>query len=260
MQEAMKVLINSLYGFYGTGGYGFNDMTAAAKVTEIGRKVLTAMIAAIEDLGGIIVEADTDGIIVCYRNTEPEQILQAVNAAIPPVFKVELEWKEAVCFVSDDKNYIVLDRNSDPIAVKGSKWRGRDKEAYITQAIPEFVRLWATQGEDAALAYAAKILNEIRSGLGWRWVARTHRVGKGDKFLVEAGFKVGEIATYAYKDRKRKIVAKNETEGYDCDYYAKQFSDTVKEVIEVIDPAQIAAWREMVAAETRPLIFAGIRL
>jgi DNA polymerase III epsilon subunit-like protein/predicted nucleic acid-binding Zn-ribbon protein len=259
LQEAMKILLNSLYGFYGTGGYGFNDMTAASKVTEIGRKVLTCMIAAIEDKGGIVVEADTDGIIVCYRNADPQQILQAVNAAIPPVFKVEVEWQEAVCFVSDDKSYIVLPKEGDPI-IKGSKWRGRDKEAYLTQAIPTFVRLWATQGKEAALAYALEVLFEIRSGQGWRWVARTHRVGKGDKFLVEAGFKVGEIATYAYKDRKRKIVAKNETEGYDCDYYAKQFSDTVKEVIEVIDPAQIAAWREMVAAETRPLIFAGIRL
>jgi hypothetical protein len=65
-------LLNSLYGFYGTGGYGFNDMTAAEKVTEIGRKVLTCMIAAIEDAGGIVVEADTDGIIVCYRNADPQ--------------------------------------------------------------------------------------------------------------------------------------------------------------------------------------------
>jgi hypothetical protein len=45
-------------------------------------------------------------------------------------------------------------------------------------------------------------------------------------------------------------------EGYDCDYYAKQFSDIVAEVIEAIDPAQIAAWREIVSQEARPLIFA----
>ena len=256
LQEAMKILLNSLYGFYGTGGYGFNDMGAAAKVTEVGRKVLTCMIAAIEDAGGIIVEADTDGIIVCYRNADPQEILEAVTAAIPPVFKVELEWQEAVVFVSDDKNYMVIDRNGDLVAVKGSKWRGRDKEAYLTQAIPTFVQIWATEGKEAALAFALQTLNEIRSGKGWRWVVRSHKVGKGDKYLIDAGFKVGEIATYAYKDRKRKIVAKDETEGYDCDYYAKQFSDLVKEVIEAIDPAQIKAWERMVASEARPLIFA----
>jgi len=257
MQEAMKVLVNSLYGFYGTGGYGFNDMSAAEKVTTIGRKVLTCMISAIEDIGGIVVEADTDGIIVCYRNAEPETILQAVTAAIPPVFKVEVEWQEAVCFVSDDKNYIVIDRNGDPIAVKGSKWRGRDKEAYLTQAIPTFVRLWATEGKEAALNYALQVLSEIRNGQGWHWVVRTHRVGKNDNFLIAAGFKVGEIATYAYRDRKQKTVAKSEIEGYDCNYYSKQFCDLIKEVIEAIDPALVDRWREIVGKETRPLIFAG---
>jgi hypothetical protein len=255
LQEAMKILLNSLYGFYGTGGYGFNDMGAAAKVTEVGRKVLTLMIEAVEDAGGLVVEADTDGIIVCYRNADPQKILEAVNAAIPPVFKVEVEWQEAVCFVSDDKSYIVLPKEGDPI-IKGSKWRGRDKEAYLTKAIPTFVRLWALEGKDAALAFALQTLNEIRSEQGWRWVVRSHRVGNGDKFLIDAGFKVGEIATYAYKDRKRKIVAKSETEGYDCGYYAKEFCDLVKEVIKAIDPALVDRWREIVASEARPSIFA----
>jgi DNA polymerase elongation subunit (family B) len=258
LQEAMKILLNSLYGFYGTGGYGFNDMTAAERVTEIGRKVLTCMIAAIEDLGGIIVEADTDGLIVCYRNADPQEILQAVSEAIPPVFKVEVEWLEATVFVSDDKNYVVIDRNGDLIAVKGSKWRGRDKEAYLTQAIPTFVRIWATQGIEAALAFALQTLNEIRTGQGWRWVIRSHRVSKADKFLLQAGFKVGEIATYAYKDKKRSIVAREPEDGYDCDYYAKQFSKTLKEVVETIDPAQTNEAGEMVGTEAPSLIFGSV--
>ncbi len=255
LQEAMKILLNSLYGFYGTGGYGFNDMGAAAKVTEVGRKVLTLMIEAVEDAGGLVVEADTDGLIICHANADPQQILNAITAAIPPVFKVEVEWQEAVCFVSDDKSYIVLPKEGDPI-IKGSKWRGRDKESYLTKAIPTFVRLWALEGKDAALAFALQTLNEIRTGQGWRWVIRSHRVSKADKFLLQAGFKVGEIATYAYKDKKRGIVAKEPKDGYDCDYYAKQFSKTLKEVVETIDPAQIKAWLEMVNQEARPLIFA----
>jgi DNA polymerase elongation subunit (family B) len=245
MQEAMKILINSLYGFYGTGGYGFNDMTAAEKVTEIGRKVLTAMIAAVEDGGGLVVEADTDGLIFCYRNADPQSILQAVSAAIPQPFKVEMEWQEAVCFVSDDKSYIVLPKEGDPI-IKGSKWRGRDKEAYLTKAIPTFVRLWALEGKDAALAFALQTLNEIRSGQGWRWVVRSHRVGKGDKFLIEAGFKVGDVATYAYRDKKKSTISRQPEEGYDCLYYARQFGKIIKEVIEAVKPE---AWRELVGLE-----------
>jgi DNA polymerase elongation subunit (family B) len=260
LQEAMKILLNSLYGFYGTGGYPFNDMNAAEKVTEIGRKVLICMIAAIEDKGGIIVEADTDGLIVCYRNADPQEILEAVNAAIPEVFKVELEWQDRIVFVSDDKNYVVLDANGDIETVKGSKWRGRDKSAYARKAIPTFLQRWVTKGKEAALEYARQVLSEIRSGNGWDWVVCTQRVGRGDKTLLLAGFEEGEKATFAYKRKTSKPetteIAKSPEEGYDCDYYAKQFSKTLKEVIEVIDPAQIEAWERMVAAEARPLIFA----
>jgi len=131
----MKVLINSLYGFYGTAGYGFNDMQAAAKVTETGRKVLTTMIAAIEDANGIV-EADTDGVIVRYRNASPQKILEAVTAALPPIFKVELELQDAIAFVSDDKNYIVLSKSGGTLAVKGAKWRGVIKKRSTRKQSP----------------------------------------------------------------------------------------------------------------------------
>jgi DNA polymerase III epsilon subunit-like protein len=233
LQDAMKILINSLYGFYGTGGYGFNDMSAAEKVTEKGRKILTSMIAAVEEAGGIIVEADTDGIIVCTRHTDPQALVHAVTAAIPEVFTVEVEWQDAICFVSDDKNYIVLPQDGDPIT-KGSKWRGRDKEAYLTQAIPTFVRLWATEGEDAAMRFANTVEDEIRRGHGWRWVVRAHRVGKNDKFLLQAGFRVGEYATYAYKEKTKGAIARDPHEGYDREYYARKFVETVREVLAAI--------------------------
>jgi DNA polymerase elongation subunit (family B) len=258
LQEAMKTLLNSLYGFYGTGGYGFNDMTAAERITAVGRKILTRMIAAIEDNGGIIVEADTDGLIVCYRNADLQQILEAVNAAIPPVFKVEVEWQEATVFVSDDKNYVVIKSNDDRMTVKGSKWRGRDKPAYSRKAIPTFLQLWATEGVEAALDYAKQVLAEIRSGNGWHWVVQTHRVKEDDTNFIRAGFEVGERAVFAFKVRRKTVkdseIAKSPEEGYDCDYYAAKFSETIEEVIAAIDPAKIEAWREIVGQEARPLI------
>jgi DNA polymerase elongation subunit (family B) len=258
-QESMKVLVNSHFGFFGST-YPFNDIDAAEKVTKTGRKILTCMIAAIEDTGGIVVEADTDGIIVSCQDKDPQKIWQAISAAIPPVFKVEMEWQGMTVFVSEDKNYIVLDANGDIVTVKGSKWRGRDKPAFQTKAIPEFVRIWASQGKEVALDYAKQVLAEIRSGQGWHWVVRTHRVGKGDKSLFKARFKVGEIATYAYKlkTNRHSEIAKSPEEGYDSDYYAKEFSKLVVEVIEAIDPAQIGAWREIVASEACLSIFRQI--
>ncbi|OBQ31647.1 MAG: hypothetical protein AN487_23840, partial [Anabaena sp. CRKS33] len=46
-EAALKVLINSLFGFYGTSGVGFNDMEAAALVTAYGRRILRFMIDVI---------------------------------------------------------------------------------------------------------------------------------------------------------------------------------------------------------------------
>ncbi len=231
LQEAMKVLINSLYGFYGTGGYPFNDMDAAERVTEIGRKVLTLMIAAVEDAGGLVVEADTDGVIVCYKNADPQVIFNAVASAIPQPFKFEVEWQDAVVFVSGDKNYIVMDAQGNILATKGSLWRGRDKERYLTEAIPTFLRIYATQGKDEAISFAKQVLEEIQSGNGWDWVVRSHKVGKGDKFLIDAGFKVGEVATYAYKNKKSRAISRSPTEGYDVDFYTKAFKQAIKEVL-----------------------------
>jgi DNA polymerase elongation subunit (family B) len=256
LQSGLKVLINSYYGYFGSE-YNFNDIEAAERVTEIGRKILTCMIAAVEDLGLLVVEADTDGIIVACQDRDPQEVLQVISDAIPPVFKVELERQGAVVFVSEMKNYMVFEPNGDLIEVKGGNWRGRDKPAFQTEAIPEFMKRWITQGVEAALDYARKVWAEIQSGNGWRWVVRTRRVGRGDKTLMQAGFKVGEKATYAYKNYKRREIALKPDEGYDQKYYADEFSDLVKKVIAAIDPAQIAAWERMVKQEARPLIFAG---
>jgi DNA polymerase elongation subunit (family B) len=257
MQSGLKVLTNSHYGYFGST-YNFNDIEAAERVTEIGRKILTRMIAAVEDLGLFVVEADTDGIIVACQDRDPQEILRVISNAIPPVFKVELEWQGAVVFVSEKKNYMVFEPNGDLIVVKGGKWRGRDKPEYQTQAIPEFVRRWFTQGVEAALEYAHRVLCEIRSGNGWRWVVCTRRVGKNDKSLQAKGFKVGDKATFAYKRKTSKSetteIALTPEEGYDCKYYAGEFSKLVKEVIEAIDPAQIKAWDGMVGRETCPPI------
>lgn len=238
VQSAMKILINSLYGFYGTGGYGFNDMEAAEAVTRYGRKILMAMISAIEDVGGVVVEADTDGIIVQHEN--PELVLNFTQSAIPPVFKLELEWGGCVVFVSDEKNYIVMKPNGEILTVKGSKWGGRDKPKFKTEFVTTYLRVYATKGEVEAERYAELVRDEISSGRGWDWVAVTRRVGRGnaDKFLKRAGFKEGERVTFAYRNEKKKEISTKPEEGYDVGFYTKEFDETLKEVRETIESCE----------------------
>jgi DNA polymerase elongation subunit (family B) len=231
VQEGLKVLLNSLYGFYATGGYGFNDMVAAQRITELGRKVLVKMIAAVEDLGGLVVAADTDGLIV--RTQDPERVLDAVQQALPQPFRVDIEWSDAVVLVSDRKNYIVMDRRGNVIAAKGSKWRGRDREALWVRFPCEFLRRLVFLGPVAAIEYVREVREKIASGRGWEWVMRTHRVSAADKYLREAGLSEGEVAEYAYRDRRKRTISRSPAEGYDVTHYTNLLLRVFAEIAEV---------------------------
>ncbi len=63
LQNALKILINSFYGFYGTNGLPFADWRIASAITAKGRELLSLMMERASERG-TVVEADTDGIIV----------------------------------------------------------------------------------------------------------------------------------------------------------------------------------------------------
>ena len=107
-EAALKVLINSLFGFYGTSGVGFNDMEAAALVTAYGRRILRFMIDVIEKAGGIQVESDTDGVF--FSHSEPLLIFEKLQNALPTGIKIELEILAKAMFVPSRgaKNHILF--------------------------------------------------------------------------------------------------------------------------------------------------------
>jgi DNA polymerase elongation subunit (family B) len=119
------VLINSLFGFYGTSGVGFNDMEAAALVTAYGRRILRFMIDVIEKAGGIQVESDTDGVF--FSHSEPLLIFEKLQNALPTGINIELEILAQAMFVPSRgaKNYIIWHEDGK-ITTKGS-WRKRDR-------------------------------------------------------------------------------------------------------------------------------------
>jgi hypothetical protein len=226
---ALKVMLNSAYGFLGSG-YPFNDMKAAAAVTVFGRKLLTAMVAAAEDAGGTVVAADTDGLIVATE--EPERVLNAVTTAPPDPFKVSVEWSGCTVFVSDPKNYLTLGPEGELVEVKGAKWRGSDREALWTKIPLEFLRRLTVEGPDSAFEYAREVKQRIESGNAWELVTRSHRVSGADKTLLTAGFREGELASYTYKrfGSNRREISRSPEEGYDIHHYTNVLARIVGEI------------------------------
>ncbi len=105
-QGALKILINGGYGFFGTGGYGFNDMKVAALVTAYGRKILKLMMSVLSNLGVTIIETDTDGLICCGGN--PLQALEAVQAQLPEGIKIDLDFDNTHIYVPKRKSYLLF--------------------------------------------------------------------------------------------------------------------------------------------------------
>ena len=245
IQESLKILINSLYGYYGTEGYSFNDMESASKVTEIGRKILTLMIHAVEEAGGIVVEADTDGILIGYKDEEhAERIFNAVQGVLPSGFKCEVEFKKACVFVDNKKNYIVVHEDGS-LTIKGAKFRGRDKEAFWTVAIPEAIKLYSVEGSKRAIEFLDDVMKQIKEGRGWDWVVKVKKVGKNDKYLLNAGFKIGQVVQFAYKDKKVKTISLKPEDGYDRRYYTKEFEAFVNELKKILQNLKGGAGNEV---------------
>lgn len=226
-QNGLKVLINSLYGFYGTGGYRFNDMDAAEKVTTMARKILTYMIYLIESNGGVIVEADTDGVI--FSHSEPEKIHKIIQEKLY-IYQFDLEWKDANVYVSNEKNYIVFLPDEKQI-IKGGKWRGRDKEKLFTDVIIDLIKT-RLENEELFDQKVKQIIKKLMTGDKemFKYVVKTVRVSRTDKTLHKYGYKEGDRVTYCYRDFKNKILSFNEDEGYDFKYYCECFMECLKEI------------------------------
>ncbi len=124
-EGALKVLINSLFGFYGTSGVSFNDFDAAALITAYGRRILRFMIDVVELEGGVPVECDTDGIF--FSHPEPVKVLEILQAKLPEGINIELEVLALAIFVPERgaKNYVLWHEDGS-ITAKGS-WRSRDR-------------------------------------------------------------------------------------------------------------------------------------
>jgi hypothetical protein len=139
-QSALKILINSFYGFYGTAGLPFNSEEIASNITAKGRELLLKMIERASARGKVVI-ADTDGIYVSLpAPPTPEDHRFFEQLLAEEGYELETAQYDA-CLVRAKKNYILYERTEDgkyePIALKGSSLKGRDR----TEAYKELIHL-----------------------------------------------------------------------------------------------------------------------
>lgn len=138
--DALKILINSAYGLLGfrrgdVPASRFTDLTAASKVTAIGRNLITSVEDVLLKNGFTLIETDTDGAYITKlgldRDTVAKQVAEMVdkiNATFREIGKkfVKIDFEDMFdAMVSvKKKNYFLVEGGKDnpKIIMHGSKF------------------------------------------------------------------------------------------------------------------------------------------
>ena len=148
VSAAMKILVNSAYGYLGAVGLTrLADVQAANEVTRRGREVLTLICRELAGRGVTLLEADTDGVYFAVPESWDEaaerHVVADVAALLPPLVRLEFEGRYAAMLSHEPKNYALLTYD-DRVILRGVAFRSIRFEpfgaAFLRQAIGALLR------------------------------------------------------------------------------------------------------------------------
>jgi DNA polymerase elongation subunit (family B) len=144
MSAAMKLVVNSAYGYLAAGGglTRFADVDAANDVTRRGRETLDFMCRELAARGVTLVEADTDGVYFAVPDTwheaDERRVVEEVAALLPPLVQLEFEGRYAAMLSHEPKNYALLGYDGT-LLLRGVAFRSSRAEpfgeAFLRRAI-----------------------------------------------------------------------------------------------------------------------------
>jgi DNA polymerase elongation subunit (family B) len=134
MPAAMKLVINSAYGYLGASGLTrFADLQAASEVTRRGRETLELMCRELAERGVTLLEADTDGVYFavpeCWPESEEHRVVAEVAAMFPPRVQLEFDGRFAAMLSHKQKNYALLQYDGSLI-LHGVAFRSSQTEPF----------------------------------------------------------------------------------------------------------------------------------
>jgi DNA polymerase, archaea type len=246
-EKALKVLINSAYGFLGTGYYSFNDFEAAALVTAYGRKILDLMVSIVESHGGAVIEIDTDGIF--FSHHDPETVAAVVSASLPDGISIELEIKNFGMYVVKMKNYVLVspEGKTKPVGL----FRKRNRYRLQNEFPIQFIKLYFTQGLEAAEDYYQEVRQMLTCGdIPVEDLTITRKISTNEKNLVELGLgKPGDRVSYWYRQELRyhsktgkplkPMPIETNSGEYWADYYVTELDEAYQSILGINTPTTI---------------------
>ncbi len=143
LSAAMKLVINSAYGYLGAVGLTrFSDVHAANEVTRQGRALLGRICSALAERGVTLLEADTDGVYfsVPEGTTEDDErrIVAEVARLMPGKVKLEHDGRYAAMLSHEPKNYALRGYDGS-LSLKGVAFRSSRAEPFGERFLREAI-------------------------------------------------------------------------------------------------------------------------
>jgi DNA polymerase elongation subunit (family B) len=144
VQSSFKVLINSFYGYLGSG-FLFNDFGAAERVTTRGQALVKQIADQIEETGGKVVEIDTDGVYFepppAIRSEKAElAYVEEIGLGLPKGINLQHDGRYRAMVSLKQKNYVCVGYDGRKL-LRGAAVRSRADEAFGREFLAEAVDL-----------------------------------------------------------------------------------------------------------------------
>lgn len=183
VSAAMKLVVNSAYGYLAAGGLTrFADVHAANEVTRRGRETLELMCREFANRGVTLLEADTDGVYFAvpdgWTEADERRVVAEVAALLPPRVQLEFEGRYAAMLSHEPKNYALL-RYNGSLLLRGVAFRSSRAEPFGETFLREAIaRVLAGDVPGVRDAYLAMLDRLQRRELPTREVSSSVRLTK----------------------------------------------------------------------------------
>ena len=167
MSAAMKLVVNSAYGYLAAGGglTRFADVHAANEVTRRGRETLGLMCRELAARGVTLLEADTDGVYFAVPEgwTEEDErlVVAEVGALLPPLVQLEFDGRYAAMLSHEPKNYALL-TGDGKLLLRGVAFRSSRAEPFGDEFLRRAIRRLLTGDVEGVRELYLATLEAIR--------------------------------------------------------------------------------------------------
>jgi len=143
LQSALKVLINSFYGYLAYSRAHFNDYGQADRITSLGQEYLRSIIEQARLHNAQILEVDTDGLFfVPPDNVSGEDqeslFVRRIASSLPSGINLLVAGRYKKMLSYKRKNYALMDY-SERITIKGSSLISRNLELFARRYIEKCI-------------------------------------------------------------------------------------------------------------------------